>query len=105
MIKRGEFKRDLCPEFKLEVFIQHLKEKQTDVEKAIRNMAKKKDKNDQPFSNKEKLDDIIEDLQIKELKGVVLNKKIKDELQSYDLLQNDLYIRLAPYEQILDDQY
>lgn len=46
MIKRGEFKRDLCPEFKLEVFIQHLKEKQTDVENAIRNMAKKKDKND-----------------------------------------------------------
>lgn len=58
----GEFKRDMCPEFKLDVFMQHLKKKQTDVETAIRNMAKKLDTKGEQFSHKDKLDQIIEDL-------------------------------------------
>jgi hypothetical protein len=39
------------------------------------------------------------------MEGKLPKSKIKDELKSYDLLQNVTYKRLQRYEEILNDNY
>jgi hypothetical protein len=67
----------------------------------MKKMAKDKNIFDTQISPKTDLEGIIEDLMNEEKNDRLRPSKIKQDLQTYDLLKNETYERLEIYEEAL----
>ena len=87
--------------------IKEMVSKQTAIEEAISHFANTIVDQHRLSTRDPKSDfiGVIQDLQSKDMEGKLPKSKIKDELKSYDLLQNVTYKRLQRYEEILNDNY
>ena len=98
MFDQGDLKQ--LPEWKFEPYYKWLEKKQIDIKSAIEQLAKRQGPDKQPYSAKDPKDDfkgVIEDLMHKEMEGKLPDCKIKDDLKTYELLQNNDYKRLTAY--------
>ena len=101
MYKQKTFNEVYLSPSELKEYIQCLVERRAQIVQRLREIGESK----LGKSAVAKIDDtvvLISKLNVLEKQGLLSDSKIKDELQSYDILRNPLYSRLSELKNVLD---